>query len=59
MINIKSLFTDDEVARIKEIRLRDIILTVTHMKDEDIQANPFKAPEPGGKINTSSKINGA
>jgi hypothetical protein len=42
------LFTDDEIKRIKEITLRDIIMAVTQMKDEDIQQNPFQAPSPSG-----------
>jgi len=42
------LFTNDEIKRIKEITLRDIIMAVTQMKDEDIQQNPFQAPSPSG-----------
>ncbi|CAB3380635.1 Hypothetical predicted protein [Cloeon dipterum] len=38
------LFTADEIERIKSIRLRDILMSVTHMKDEDMQQNPFLAP---------------
>jgi hypothetical protein len=42
------LFTDEEITRIKGITLRDIIMAVTQMKDEDIQQNPFQAPSPSG-----------
>ncbi|XP_059487238.1 dual oxidase 2-like [Neocloeon triangulifer] len=40
------LFTDAEIARIHQIRFRDVVMSVTHMLNEDMQENPFLAPTP-------------
>lgn len=37
------LFTDDEILRIKNLGLYDIIMAVTKMDYNDIPQNPFRA----------------
>ncbi|GLV42469.1 Dual oxidase [Carabus blaptoides fortunei] len=38
------LFTDDEILRIKDLKVYDIIMAVTKMDYNDIPQNPFRAP---------------
>nr|XP_022914641.1 dual oxidase-like [Onthophagus taurus] len=38
------LFTKEEIARIKELKLYDIIMSVTKLDPKDIQQNVFRAP---------------
>ncbi|CAH1153484.1 unnamed protein product [Phaedon cochleariae] len=38
------LFTNDEIKRINEVKIYDIIMAVTKMDADDIPKNPFKAP---------------
>lgn len=42
---IFSLFTEPEIARIKQITAYDVIMAVTQMDDIDIPRQPFKAPK--------------
>lgn len=39
------LFTDDEISRIKNLRVYDIIMAVTKMDSNDIPLNPFRASQ--------------
>lgn len=41
------LFTNEEVNRIKSLKLYDIIMAVTKMDDKDIPENPFRVPAKG------------
>jgi hypothetical protein len=43
-----SLFTDQEINRIKEITIYDIIMAVTKMDADDIPKNPFNVPVSTG-----------
>ncbi|CAG7733979.1 unnamed protein product [Allacma fusca] len=38
-------FTDDQIQRIQQLKIFDLIVSVTYMKEEDIQANPFRLPD--------------
>lgn len=41
---ISSLFTDEEILRIKNITIYDILMAVTKMNPDDLPKNPFNAP---------------
>ena len=40
-------FTEEEIRRIQELTIYDIIMSVTDMNDDDIQRDPFKVLMPG------------
>ncbi|XP_068083975.1 dual oxidase 1-like [Anabrus simplex] len=41
------LFTEDQIERLKQLTLYDVIMSVTLMDHNDIQRHPFKAPTEG------------
>ncbi len=42
-----SLFTAEEVGRLEQLTLSDVIMAVTRMDVGDLQENPFLVPTPG------------
>ncbi|RWS13819.1 dual oxidase 2-like isoform X1 [Dinothrombium tinctorium] len=43
-----NLFTKEEIARIEKLTIHDIIMSVTSIKEEEIQKRPFKLPNDNG-----------
>jgi len=59
-----SLFTAEEVGRLEQLTLSDVIMAVTRMDVGDLQENPFLVPTPGitiqsfiyKKVNNNTKF---
>ena len=50
------MFSDEDLARIRELRFRDILMAVTHMENIDLQQNPFRARPVLGGFNNMTFI---
>ncbi|XP_049837219.1 dual oxidase-like [Schistocerca gregaria] len=49
-------FTGEEIQRIENLTVYDIIMSVTDMDHDDIQKNPFVVPLHGDNINSKCKL---
>lgn len=48
--SVRRLFTSEEVKRIEQLSIYDILMSITAMDWNDIPKNPFRVPMTGIKI---------